>query len=105
MDFGNEVRSKVKTIVNSDFCFLSKTPSPPPYHSRQHNSNIEMSMTNQNQQNPQNQHNQQNQPRYPKLNHEFVINDTMSPDPQNILPANHRNNHKYTHFAIDAINI
>ena len=66
---------------------------------------MEMSMTNQNQQNPQNQQNQQNQPRYPKLNHEFIINDTMSPDPQNILPANQRNNHKYTHFAIDAINI
>ena len=29
----------------------------------------------------------------------------MSPDPQNILPANQRNNHKYTHFAIDAVNV
>ena len=62
-------------------------------------------MTNQNQQNQQNQQHQQNQPVYPKLNHEFVINDTMSPDPQNILPANHRSKNQHTHFAIDAINI
>ena len=64
-----------------------------------------MPITNQYQQNTQNQQNQQNQPRYPKLNHEFVINDTMSPDPQNVLPANHRNKIQHTHFAIDAINI
>ena len=66
---------------------------------------MEMSITNQNQQNPQNQQNQQNQPMYPKLNHEFVINDTISPDPQNILPANQRSKIRHTHFAIDAINI
>ena len=64
-----------------------------------------MPMTNQNQPNPQTQQNQQNQPRYPKLNHEFVINNTMSPDLQNILPANYRNSHKYTHFSIDTINV
>ena len=64
-----------------------------------------MSMTNQNQQNPQNQQHQQNQTIYPKLNHEFVINDTISPDPQDILPANHRSKNQHTHFAIDAINI
>ena len=66
---------------------------------------MDMSMTNQNQQNTQNKLNQQNQPRYPKLNHDFIINGTISPDPQNILPANHRNSIKHKHFAIDAINI
>ena len=62
-------------------------------------------MTNQNQPSLQNQQIYQNQTRYPKLDHEFVINDTMSPDPQNILPANHRDSHKYTHFSIDAIHV
>ena len=62
-------------------------------------------MTNQNQPTLQNQQTYQNQTRYPKLDHEFIINDTMSPDPQNILPANHRNSHKYTHFSIDTINV
>ena len=62
-------------------------------------------MTNQNQQNPQNQQIQQNQPVYPKLDYEFVIHDTISPDPQNVLPANHRNNNKHIHVAIDAVNV
>ena len=29
----------------------------------------------------------------------------MSPDPQNVLPANHRCNSKHTHFSIDAVNV